>query len=268
MIYAINAAIKIAFPSTAEECAVLAAQFENISCTGVILNCIAAADGFLLLIETPSKKEAKNVHLYFSGHYQKYSTTIQVCCDAYCRFAFMGVGGPGVTKDWTVVQESGLFEKVKQVPQGYICIVDCAYEPTEHFVLIFGGDLALQKDNDNFNFYASQLCIWIKMAFGMMTRKRGVLQHPLKNSLSLMKHIICCITRLHNLYQRLKETLRPADLKTDKLLFTQLDLRADRLRKDERSWGGPTQDIDRPASVSVGPIICRCARQFTTDPEG
>ena len=36
------------------------------------------------------------------------------------------------------------------------------------------------------------------MAFGMMTRKWGILQHPLTNALPGLKHIICCIARLHN----------------------------------------------------------------------
>jgi hypothetical protein len=47
---------------------------------------------------------------------------------------------------------------IEQLPPGYICIPDCAYQPTEKVVpAIFGGDLALNKDHDNFNYYASQL---------------------------------------------------------------------------------------------------------------
>lgn len=74
---------------------------------------------------------------------------------------------------------------------------------------IFGGDLALQKDNDNFNFFASQLRIRIEMAFGLMTRKWGILQRPLSNSLPSMKHLICCIARLHNFC--IDERLRSGD---------------------------------------------------------
>jgi hypothetical protein len=62
----------------------------------------------------------------------------------------------------------------------------------------FGGDLDLRRENDNFNFFLSQLQIWIEMAFGWMTKKWGILQRPLTNSLSSIKHIICCIARLHN----------------------------------------------------------------------
>ena len=197
-INAINKAIVVDFPSSPEDCAVLAADFERISYAGIISNCVGVLDGYLLSIVTPPKKHAKNVRSYFSGHYQKYGINIQACCDAHCRFLFIGIGGPGVTSDRTAVKDSGLFDLVQSLPPGYICIGDCAYQPTESLVAIFGGNLALQKDNDNFNFFASQLRIRIEMAFGLMTRKWGILQRPLSNQLPSMKHLICCIARLHN----------------------------------------------------------------------
>mmetsp|Transcript_23629 Transcript_23629/g.30822 ORF Transcript_23629/g.30822 Transcript_23629/m.30822 type:complete len:137 (-) Transcript_23629:57-467(-) len=65
-------------------------------------------------------------------------------------------------------------------------------------VPIFGGNLALKKENNNFNFYASQLRMRIEMAFGLMMQKCGIQQWPLTNTLGAMKHIICAIARLHN----------------------------------------------------------------------
>jgi hypothetical protein len=207
-IHAINKAIAVNFPSSPEDCAVLAADFERISYAGVISNCVGVLDGYLLAIVTPAKKHAKNVRSYFSGHYQKYGINIQACCDAHCRFLFLGIGGPGVTSDRVAVKDSGLFDLVQSLPPGYVCIGDCAYQPTENLVPIFGGDLALQKDNDNFNYFASQLRIRIEMAFGLMTRKWGILQRPLSTSLPSMKHLICCIARLHNfcIDERLKDS--------------------------------------------------------------
>jgi DDE superfamily endonuclease len=206
-IHAINRAISIDFPASPEDCAATAADFEKISYDGVVSNCVGALDGYLLPIVTPWKQHAKNVRSYFSGHYQKYGVNIQACCDAHCRFTFVGVGGPGVTKDRTAIKDSGLYDLVENLPAGYICIGDCAYQPTENLVPIFGGDLALKKDNDNFNFFASQLRIRIEMAFGLMTRKWGILQRPLSNGLPSIKHIICCIARLHNfcIDERLKD---------------------------------------------------------------
>jgi hypothetical protein len=224
-IHAINKAMAVDFPSSPEDCAVLAADFESISYAGVITNCVGVLDGYLLPIVTPAKKHAKNVRSYFSGHYQKYGINIQACCDAHCCFLFLGVGGSGVSSDRTAVKDCGLFDLIQSLPAGYICIADCAYQPTESIVPIFGGDLALQKDNDNFNFFASQLRIRIEMAFGLMTRKWGILQRPLSNSLTSMKHLICCIARLHNfcINERLKNSAVLVALNTrTSLSFEQL----------------------------------------------
>lgn len=195
---AINKAIHISFPSTPTDCALLAASFERLSHDRIITNCVGVLDGYLLAIVTPPKKIAKNVRSYFSGHYQKYGINIQACCDSHCRFTFVGIGGPGVSKDRSAVKASHLSDLIEALPSGYICIADCAYQPTEKLIPVFGGDLALQKDNDNFNFYASQLRIRIEMAFGLMTRKWGILQKPLQISLLTVKHLICCVARLHN----------------------------------------------------------------------
>ena len=195
---AINNSIPVKFPTTAEECALHASSFQSVSHRGIISNCVGAVDGYLLAINTPAKKHAKNVRSYFSGHYQRYGVNIQACCDAHLRFTFLGIGGPGVMKDRDAVRESGLLDLINNLPLGYVVIGDCAYQPSEHLVPIFGAELALLKDNDNFNFFASQLRIRIEMAFGMMTRKWGILQRPLSIALPQVKHLICCIARLHN----------------------------------------------------------------------
>jgi hypothetical protein len=69
----------------------------------------------------------------------------------------------------------------------------------------------LKKENDNFNFFASQLRIRIKMAFGLMTRKWGILQRLLSVGLPSIKHLICCIARLRNfcIDERLKGGIIP-----------------------------------------------------------
>ena len=64
-----------------------------------------------------------------------------------------------MTKDRQGIKECGLFDKIDALPTGYVTIADCAYQPTEYLIPIFGGDLALHKDKDNFNFFASQLRI-------------------------------------------------------------------------------------------------------------
>ena len=97
----------------------LAAGFKNISHHGVIKKGVGAVDGYLLAIATPWKSHAKNVRSYFSGHYQKYGINIQARCNAHCCFTFLGIGGPGVTKDRNGIKESGLFDKVENLPMQY-----------------------------------------------------------------------------------------------------------------------------------------------------
>ena len=131
-----------------------------------------------------------------------------------------------MTKDHQGIKESGIFDKIEKLPVGYVCIADCAYQPTENLVPIFGGDLALKGENDHFSFFASQLQIRIEMAFGLMTKKWGILQCQLTNSLSSIKHIICCVARLRNfcLDERLKNTLM-STLDTNDSLSTYIHAR-------------------------------------------
>jgi hypothetical protein len=210
--------LQIKFPTTEEELKESALGFESVSTGGCISNCVTVIDGYHLAIQTPPKKEAKNVQSFFSGHYQSYGVNIQAACDHNCRFQFIGVGGPGVMSDRDAINESGLSELINNLPGMYCAIGDCAYVANEHLVPIFGGALALIPRNDNFNFFASQLRIRIEMAFGLMVKKWGVLQRPLTHSLKNIKYIVCTIGILHNfcINERLKgmeqaSTFTPTD---------------------------------------------------------
>ena len=68
-IHAINKAITINFPTSAKDCAIHGASFENISHRGIIMNCVVVLDGFLLEIIAPSKLHAKNVGLVNWNHH-------------------------------------------------------------------------------------------------------------------------------------------------------------------------------------------------------
>lgn len=194
----INKTLIIKFPESLEDCATLAAGFETKSYDSILKNVVGALDGYLVNINCPKKKIGRNVRSYFSGHYQRYGINMQACCDSDLKYTYMGVGGPGVIKDRMGIKESGLFDKVENLPQGYVVIGDSAYQPTERLVSIFGGELALLPEHDNFNYYASQLRIRIEMAFGLMTRKWGILQRPLSVDVENVKHIMLAIARLHN----------------------------------------------------------------------
>ena len=59
----------------------------DLKSTGQVMSrCIGAFDGLLLLIQTPSRKEASNVLQYFSGHYQQMGLNVQALVDSYLQF--------------------------------------------------------------------------------------------------------------------------------------------------------------------------------------
>lgn len=190
--------LAISFPKGMEELASAAEGFESISTQACFTNVVGVIDGYHLQTITPPKNEVGNVRSYFSGHYQTYGVNIQACCDHQCRFQFIGVAGPGVMGDRDAIQESGLLTLISNLPGLYCTIGDCAYTPSEHLVPVFGGANALIPRFDNFNFFASQLRIRIEMAFGMMTQKWAILQHPLSCKIGNVKHLILAIGQLHN----------------------------------------------------------------------
>jgi DDE superfamily endonuclease len=187
------------FPQTANEACEAALGFKSISRNGCIKNCVSVIDGYHLQIQTPSKKEVKNVRSFFSGHYQTYGVNVQAACNHHCQFTFIGVAGPGVMGDRDAVKMCSLSKMIENLPGLYCVIGDCAYNSTEHLVPIYRGEAAkMSTQMDNFNFYASQLCIRIEMAFGLMINKWGILLRPLKTKVRKIKKIIVAIARLHN----------------------------------------------------------------------
>ena len=199
-IKAINSYTKlwISWPNTKERQLECTTGFTSISTNHALCNCVTVLDGYHLQTITPSKKEVHNVQSYFSGHYQTYGVNIQAVCDHNCHFIFIGVAGPGVMGDCQAIHECGLSKLVESTHGVLYCIRDCAYTPTEKLLPIYRSELSAKERYDNFNFYASQLCIRIEMVCGVMVKKWRILQRPITISIHNIKHLICAIGVLHN----------------------------------------------------------------------
>ena len=85
---------------------------------------------------------------------------------------------------------------LEDLPGLYCVIGDCAYTPSEHVVSIYRSGITSQ--NDNLNFFVSQLCIRIEIAFGLMVKKWGVLAQPLSIKMIKIKRLVVAIARPHN----------------------------------------------------------------------
>ena len=211
--------LKIRFPKSEEECAKAADEFKSVSTGHAINNCVCVVDGYHMQTIVPDKQTAKNVRSYYNGHYRSYGVNCQAACNRHCQFVFFGVAAPGVTPDREAINKfelGDLIDGLKEfghetslesmeedgqdrVAKGFYCAIgDCAYTATHNFVPVFGGAQALQAENDNFNYFASQLRIRIEMAFGMMIEKFGILQRPLRTRLKSVKYVAVCIAQLHN----------------------------------------------------------------------
>mmetsp|Transcript_23155 Transcript_23155/g.64385 ORF Transcript_23155/g.64385 Transcript_23155/m.64385 type:complete len:429 (+) Transcript_23155:970-2256(+) len=198
--------LELKFPQTEDECFECAKDFCNISYGDAIINCVSVADGYAVEIETPPGHVVGNVRSFFSGHKQKNCVNVQACCDAFCRFQYVAVAGPGSLNDRDALVACDLGRLVDNLPLNYVMIFDAAYPSSKHGVPMYFG---VDKENpfcDNFNYYASQLRIRIEMAFGMMYQKWGVLWRPMRVSIDNVKCVVQAIARLHTfvINQRLK----------------------------------------------------------------
>ena len=112
-----------------------------------------------------------------------------------------------------------------------------------------------------------------------MTRKWGILQRPLLNSLGSIKHIICCIARLHNfcIEERLKNvptntTLDATDsLSTSQLAYMHASAQAehrDRLSEEYPQWSLAREEIVKTIKQQKleRPVVNRKRKRMT--PEG
>ena len=199
--------LAINFPTSVNDVKSAAAGFTSISKEGCIWNCVAVVDGYHLQTITPSATEVRNVRSFYSGHYKTHGVNIQGACDHHCRFVFLGVAGPGVMGDRDAIKQVELHNLIDALPGLYCVIGDCAYTPSEKMIPIYRGADATTARYDNFNFYASQLRIRIEMAFGLMTKKWGILTRPLSVKMKHVKHLMICIAKLHNfcIDERLRE---------------------------------------------------------------
>jgi hypothetical protein len=108
---------------------------------------------------------------------------------------------------------------VEDLPGLLYCVIgDCAYTPSEHLIPIYRGGITSQ--NDNFNFFASQLRIRIEMEFGLMVKTWGILARPLSiKMIKIKRHVVAIARRLHNFCIK-EERLAMLSNNRDRVVFT------------------------------------------------
>jgi len=173
-------------------------SFKELSLDGQLNGCIGALDGWLCRIKVPSASDTMNVVSYFSGHYQSYGMNVKVTCDAACWFTSISVLCPGGTGDSKAFAATFVQQYVSLLPRGFYMAADNAYTLSDTLLIPYCGVDKLDPSKDVFNFYLSQLHIWIEQAFGLLVSKWKIFKKPLEVKLFLVGHIVQACARLHN----------------------------------------------------------------------
>jgi hypothetical protein len=151
----------------------------------------------LLLIRTPTRKDATNVRQFFSGHYQQMGLNVQALVDSNLQFLYAGILKGGRSSDNKSYMQSMLMSWIESLPPWFFVAGDNAYVWTEHLLTPCMGSNCLNPDNDSYNFL-SQLRICVEMAFGRLVSKWKILHAPLEVPLSKCASVFQASCHLHN----------------------------------------------------------------------
>ncbi len=111
-------------------------------------------------------------------------------CDTDCRFLFIAHATPGKTNDVVALHKTSLSSWLESPPPGLFVASDCTDSIMEHSVTPYSGPQRFSEWCNNFNFFLSQLRIWIEMAFGLLVSKWYIRHTPINVKLSNLKKLL------------------------------------------------------------------------------
>jgi hypothetical protein len=163
----------------------------------VFRHCVGAIDGLFIKTEQPTASEVGDVRSYWSGHKKGFGINMQGVCNAQCRIIGFACNTPGSTNDYVAYRHGFFYGHWPTLPQPYYYLGDCAYPLSTHCITPFSGT-TLEKEEDAFNFYHSQLRITIERTFGIFVNVFSLFHSPLKYSIANCCKIVHACVRLHN----------------------------------------------------------------------
>jgi len=188
-------------------------SFKAIQTKNIFSGCIGAIDGWLCKIEMPKKTDQVNTKHFFSGHYWTYGINVQAMCDGNSKFIYANMDSPGSRNDHNAFRDCALgnefingLKTLKETHElKYFIVGDNAYPLSDEVMVPFcqpeiarANGQEMKDAMSTFNFFLSQNCIRVEMAFGMLVNKFRIFKHPLRqNVLNVVKMIFACM-KLHN----------------------------------------------------------------------
>jgi len=214
--------LAILFPTDHQEQLRLAKEFEQKSQPGIDC-CVGGIDGILIWTTQPIKSDCKGTSIgprkFYCGRKHKFGLNMQAVCDANRKFLDVSICHPGATSDYLAFTTSSLHDKLENVDNflaPHLAIFgDNAYVNNKYMVTPY-KNVAIGTDEDNYNFYVSQLRINIECAFGMLVHRWRILRRPLDANMGIKKitALTHCLCKLHNycIDRRLEAFTSPLDV--------------------------------------------------------
>ena len=148
-----------------------------------LLGVVAAGDGVVFRMITPTNDEVDDNVIAFYTRKGYYAYGLQAFCDHKCRFVNISSVIVSSSFDNTAYNASQLAKDIaagKLHPEYYV-IMDQAYTCSEQELSPWRGT-KLSDDKDAFNFYLSQHRQRIERTFGMFVQRWGLFWRPLRLS--------------------------------------------------------------------------------------
>lgn len=169
--------------------------FRSKSKKQVFAGVVGAIDGLLVktLISGPNGRRKVCHRKNLAG------VNVQATCDSDKRFIDFDISFPASTSDTLAWLGTQVYQACVQemLPKIFHFIGDNAYPELASMLVPCSGAVR-GTDEDNYNFYLSQLRIIIEMAFGELVRRFGVLWRPLEVRDDRQAPLIGCLMLLHN----------------------------------------------------------------------
>jgi DDE superfamily endonuclease len=201
-------------------------------------NCAGAIDGILIWMTKPSDLDAEKAGLgtkkLYCGRKHKFGLNCQVVSDRRGRILDISLVTGGATADCLAFEASGLYKQLEKnlLHNGLVIFGDNAYLNTMYMATPYTNVAGGSKDN--YNYYHSQLRIWVECCFGMLTQKWGILQTALPPNMSIRRCValVTALAKLHNF------CIDQKDGGINKLMVNNpLDLQVDRNASEDRVQG-------------------------------
>ncbi|KAH9143756.1 hypothetical protein AeRB84_012266 [Aphanomyces euteiches] len=138
-------------------------SFAKVSSNNIITGCVGYVDGWVCVIGTPSPSEVADASACFSGHFQVEGINLQ-----------------GNVNDVSAFSKWNLSKDIDSLPDGCYIIGDNAYALSDYLLVPFTKPELGSRARSDYNFYLSQLCLRIEMAFGLLVNMWHIFKRPLR----------------------------------------------------------------------------------------